>query len=164
MLHVLADPEELGVELDDVDAEMPQRVERRVAAAEIVHDGHEPHAAQLVDSRAQDRGVFDVCRFGHLYFQERWRKVILLDELAEILWHVDCVEISLGYVQRDRNRRVTCIDPCPQPYADLLPDAAVERGDEPVVLERRDELAGADHRAIILAPACKRLGADDLAR
>ena len=155
--------QEDGVELDHVHVQGAQHVQRRVAGAEVVHEHHDPHVAQALRRVAHDGGVVRIGGFGDLGLQDGCGQVVLLQQARDVVGHVDRVEVDLGDVDGERHDVMAGFAPGRHIRAHLVPDIAVEVGDEPVFLEYGDELGRRDHIPVLSAHARERLDADHLA-
>ena len=152
-LHV----QQLHVQLEHIAVEVLQHVERRVAAAEVVHVHREPGHAQLVHELRDNLVVLHVGALGDLDGEQLRVDPVLFHQPFEGIHHVDGVDIAPGHVDRYGNRRAPGIDPGAQGLAYLLPYMQVERRDQAIALEHGHESRRRYHTAIRMFPTGERL-------
>ena len=72
-------------------------------------------------------------------------------------------DIHARHIKRDRNHTKAAIETLAKPYGDTLPNVLVERHYKAAFFECGDKRRRRNERAVLVNPACKRLGANDLA-
>ena len=127
---VLAAPvvavEEAHVDLQHVDVDVLQHVERRVAAAEVVHEHGEAALGQLVERGHDAIGAFRIGALGDLHLDERRFDAVALHERMQFGGHVHEVDVGARHVHRHGNGLHSFVDEAPDPRGGLLPHAQVE--------------------------------------
>ena len=154
--------QEIGVELDHVNIQLAQHVERGKAAAEIVHQDGKAEITEFLHRGTHLVGVLAVGGLGDLNLDGVSGQIVFFDKLCKVFGHVHGENVHRADVQRDRDQGIAHVERVPGPFADLLPDVLVQIRDEAVALERGDEGDGRNARAVGLDPAGQRLCADDL--
>ena len=161
---VLADVQELGVQLDDVHVQAAEHVQRGIAAAEVVHQHQEAQAAQAAHRLPDGGGVLDIGGFGDLDLDQPRGQPVFLQQSVEEVGHVDGKDVDLGDVHRYGHRGVARVDPLAQPRADPLPYVLVQVGDDAVLFKDRHKAGRRYDPALGGAPAGQRLRPHDPAR
>ena len=152
-----------AVELDDVDVDVLEHRECGLTGAKIVHIGREAAGVQVGCQFVHGFGLSRISRLGDLDAHELGRQVVLGGERSHMLGNVAGKNVHARHIKRDRNHAKTAIETLAKPYGDTLPNVLVERHHKAAFLECRDKRCGRNERAVLVNPARKCLGANDLA-
>ena len=151
------------IQLDDIHFDIFQHVERRIAAAEIIHfhgiaqglqPGHEPD---------QKIATADHGALGDLHTQISHRDAIGFPDTLHAFYKIAGIDIVPGHVKGNRHVGDTRFPALPEKPARLFHDVEIQLGDETAVLENRDKLAGRLDAELGMDPPHQRLCADDAA-
>ena len=156
--------QERHIDLQHVELEILQIVERGIAAAEIVHPELEPLRAQAGDLLLEECIVLIERALRDLDVQELARHAMGAADDLHLLQHIVELKIDAREIHRDMRD----IQPLPadalQILADALQHIEIEPVDEMRVLEHRHEHARRDEPPLGIAPARERLEAADAPR
>ena len=136
LVHV----DELHVQLDGIHVGVLEHVQRRVAAAKVVHQHREALAVQALDGVFHHRGVLGQHGLGDLGQQELGLQLVFLHQIREDLRHVQIHDVHHGHVHRHRHQIAAAGLPLLQRLADGFPDVLVQPGDQAGVLQQGHEL------------------------
>ena len=153
------------VDLEDVDRELGERGERRVAGAEVV-DG-DPHAgaAEFVEGGDDAAGLAGEDRLGDLEGERGRVELGACERVGDMFGEAGVRELQSGGVDRDAaaRSRGEPVVPSPGLSARLEEHRAAEIDDEARVLGERDERVGRDEPSRRVLPAGERFERRDLA-
>ena len=146
--------QERHVDLDDVELVILEVVERRVAAAEVIHPDLVAGIAEALDLLAENSGDgafrdLDV-QIGRLYVEFRAAALDLHEHVGEL-------EVKSRQIDRDRLRRLSPVQNRADVRAHLADDVDVEQVNELCPLKDGNEYHGADHAVVGVDPARERL-------
>ena len=136
LVHV----DELHVQLDGIHVGVLEHVQRRVAAAKVVHHHREALAVQALDGVFHHRGVLGQHGLGDLGQQELGLQLVFLHQIREDLRHVQIHDVHHGHVHRYGHQIAAAGLPLLQRLADGFPDVLVQPGDQAGVLQQGHEL------------------------
>ena len=156
--------EEAHVELDDVDVEILQRMERRIFAAEIVEPDLVALRAEVFDGHFELVRVLDERALAELDADELARDVIFGERLLKKAERVATREIAPRQIDGHGHDRPARFDALVEHAADLVEHGTVEFVDLARLLERGQEAPRRNHRAVGIHPADERLDAGNLFR
>ena len=137
-------------------------MQRRVAAAEVVHQNLEARLAELLGGGDELGRVVHIGGLGDFQPQHGGRQIVFLQEALQIAGEVGLEQVHPRDVDRDGQRREAAGPPIREIAAGQFPHIMVEIRDETVVLEQRDEPARLDDAFFRVVPAHQRFGADRL--
>ena len=160
---VFRDLQELGIQLDHIHVDVPQHVQRRIAAPEIIHQHLEPAFLQAGDGVAHLPEVIGIGRLGNLNLHAVRRQLILLHQCAQLCRYIQRRNVQLGHIDRNRDQRFPALLHLTLPPADRLPDMQVQLGHQTVFFQDRDEDRRRDEAAVPALPAGQGFGPDDFA-
>ena len=136
LVHV----DELHVQLDGIHVGVLEHVQRRVAAAKVVHHHREALAVQALDGVFHHRGVLGQHGLGDLGQQELGLQLVFLHQIREDLRHVQIHDVHHGHVHRYGHQIAVAGLPLLQRLADGFPDVLVQPGDQAGALQQGHEL------------------------
>ena len=154
--------DELAVDLDRLDREALDVVQRRVAGAEVVE--HQPHAEALeVLQHGGRRGaLLHQDALGQLEPQALGRHAGLAQDGGELVGQRGLRELAAGEVDGQAGKVDRGVGgPARELAAGLAQHPAPERDDQPALLGDGDERAGEHDALARVAPAHERLDPDD---
>ena len=158
--------DEAPVDLEDVDGELMEIAERRVAGAEVI-DG-DPHSEGAERAEREDApvGVAHECRLGDLEHEGRRGEPRLLEHERNSVDEIGLDELHGRDVDTDRKGSVRAMFELPRPDlpAGGQQHPISELDDQSVLLGERDEGVGPDRAALGVVPSGERLGTDDAAQ
>ena len=158
--RVAAEPfDERAVELDLVEGKAPERVERRIAGAEIVQRHVDAERLDLLDDLQRAVLVLDDRRFGQLQLQPLRLEPLLEQDPPDQARQAPLRELHPREVHRDLVAGL----PARGVPAGAAEHPFPQRQDEAVRLGQRDELGRRDAAALGMVPAQERLVAADAA-
>src|SRR6266540_6026451 len=150
------------VDLDPVNREAFQVVERRVSRAEIVHRETQTEILQVPERRDRKLGVLHGIGFRDLEVERRWRKIRLLQGFGDLEDQVSLLELARGKVDGDRDG-ITALSPGAGLRAGGPEHPLADGDDQAGDLGDRDEVTGRHQTQFRMLPAKQRLGPADLA-
>ena len=156
-LEGLAD--KLHIQLQRVDREPGDHVQRGIPGPEVVHLDLKAVLAQRFHRRDDLGGILSIGGFRDLQQKVAPGETMLADDLLKRCGQVRVVHIDPGYIDGDRDRIAETVLPVAHLPRGLAPDIGVEPLDQTVLFKQRDEHAGADHPKLRVDPAHKRLRA-----
>ena len=157
LVHV----DELHVQLDGIHVGVLEHVQRRVAAAKVVHHHREALAVQALDGVFHHRGVLGQHGLGDLGQQELGLQLVFLHQIREDLRHVQIHDVHHGHVHRHGHQIAVAGLPLLQRLADGFPDVLVQPGDQAGALQQGHELGRLHAAAGGVVPAHQCFHAND---
>ena len=136
LVHV----DELHVQLDGIHVGVLEHIQRRIAAAKVVHHHRETFAVQALDGVFHQRSVFGQHGLGDLGQQELRLQLILFHKVGEDLRYVQIDDIHHRNVHRYRHKIAAALLPLVQGLADRLPDVLIQLGHKAGAFQQGHEL------------------------
>ena len=136
LVHV----DELHVQLDGIHVGVLEHIQRRIAAAKVVHHHRETFAVQALDGVFHQRSVFGQHSLGDLGQQELGLQLIFFHKAGEDLRHIQIDDIHHRNVHRYRHKIAAALLPLVQGLADRLPDVLIQLGHKAGAFQQRHEL------------------------
>ena len=155
---------EAQVELDDVDRQVLQDVERGVPASEVVHLDDVPAVVELVEDSLDELRPSDGRGLGNLGPQQVHGNVVLLSNRLEFPNVVVTVNVVSRYVERNGNDGVAGVEASPDEVAYDAEHVEVRLVHEAGLLENRYEVGGTLLAVLVVSPAHESLGSDHATR
>ena len=118
---------------------------------------------QLCRQPVHGFGLSGIGGLGNLDAHELGRQAILGGQRSHVLGDIAGKNVHARHVEGDGNYGKPLVQALSQPRGNALPNVLIERHHKAAFLERRDKGAGRDEGAVLVNPACERLGANDLA-
>ena len=132
--------DELHVQLDGVHIGVLEHVQRRIAAAEVVHHHREALAVQALNGVFHQRSFFGQHGLGDLGQQELGLQLIFFHKVGEDLRHIQIDDIHHGNVHGYRHKIAAALLPLVQGLADGFPDVLVQLGHKAGAFQQGHEL------------------------
>ena len=136
LVHV----DELHVQLNGIHVGVLEHIQRRIAAAKVVHHHRETFAVQALDGVFHQRSVFGQHGLGDLGQQELGLQLILFHKVGEDLRHIQIDDIHHRNVHRYRHKIAAALLPLVQGLADRLPDVLIQLGHKAGAFQQGHEL------------------------
>ena len=136
LVHV----DELHVQLDGVHIGVLEHVQRRIAAAEVVHHHREALAVQALNGVFHQRSIFGQHGLGDLGQQELGLQLIFFHKVGEDLRHIQIDDIHHGNVHGYRHKIAAALLPLVQGLADGFPDVLIQLGHKAGAFQQGHEL------------------------
>ncbi|NLC61661.1 MAG: EAL domain-containing protein, partial [Gammaproteobacteria bacterium] len=150
-------------ELEALNGQSPQVVERTVAFAEIVDGQQDAHLPQFGEGVDGVRGVLDEGALGELQLQRAARERKFLEHVTNGGRKVIAQELTIGHVDRHPDQPQAFVAPRGHLLAGLAEHPAADPHDVAGGLGMADEVVRTHFPELAVAPADERLGGDDRA-
>ena len=142
LLRVLRLIQEHHIDLQNIHRDVLQHIQRRVAAAEIIHFHQEPVFLQLLNQKKAAVHIIHHNGLGDFKAQILRRNVISLHQRSELLIDIHEVEILRRNVDRKIQLVPSFLFPSRKNPAGLLPDTAVCLRNLSVPFQNRKKASG----------------------
>ena len=150
--------DELHVQLQDVQLHLVQHVQGGVAAAEVVHLDDEAKGAQMRHGVDDLLRILSIGALRDLQMQQGGLQPVLSYQTQQHIGHVCLIDVGAGDVDGHGDGGEPTALPVVEQAARLLPDVAVQLGDEAVLFKKGDKLTGGQEAHLRMDPAHQRLG------
>ena len=156
-------PDELHIQLQNVQPQLTKHIQRGIAAAEVIHFNRKAQLAQLLQLLHDPAGIVHIGAFRDFQVKILWLHAVLFGQSRQGLHQILLKNIRPGDIHGNGNHGMPLPLPPPQQAADLVPHIPVKPGNEAVLFKQGDKL-GRGHKAPLgVDPAHQRLGAGDAA-
>ena len=155
--------QELHVQLQHVNRQQRQHVQRRATAAEVVHLDPIAKAPQLAHQLDQPARLTRVCALRHFKIQVPRLQAVVFHDAVDRPDQVRHADVHPADIGGDRDTGTQALLPAPDLACDAIPDIVVQGADQPVPLEEGDESVRSKEAKAGMIPADQGLGTDESA-
>ncbi|MCY1276714.1 hypothetical protein D9M70_253820 [compost metagenome] len=155
--------DEAAVDLQHVDGELLEVVERGIAGAEVIHRHRQAEALQPGEGLHRLGDVAHQDAFGQLQLQAGRRRAGLVEDVGDARAQLAVGELARRQVHRDLRHPHLLPVPDLELAAGLAQQPVADLGDQAELLQHRHELRRGDQPAARVLPAQQRLGAGQAA-
>lgn len=147
-----------AVELDGIERQGTQGVQRRVAGAEVIHGKGETVLLKAVHGSLEDFFIFKKGALRELQFQQMPGQSVFVGQGPQFVAEAVVVEVHARDIDGHGQGTVALVQPGAQQLAGLLPDVFVQLDDEAVAFEKGHKTARRDQAPFRMSPAGQGFG------
>ena len=156
--------DELQIQLQNVEFDILQNIQRRIPAAEIIHLHRIAQLVQLLDGIDDHLSIRDGGCLRQFHVDKPGGNVELLPYGIETLNIFRAQDVVTRHIHGNSCQGAIGVDTAPEELTNMLKDVQVQRGNQAHLLKSRDKIRRRDKTVLLRFPTDKGLGANQRTR